>query len=146
MSKRLDVVLAVKALIEAALPGADVKGFDNQAPFPQRIPANGLAIVRDGSPGDPEVDLSPLTYHYEHRIPVELAAYSSAGRTPAEALDDMMQSIGTRVAAYRTLGGLCDWLDVYEPEVDDISETGTTAGKGAEIVVIASYSVTSPLN
>jgi hypothetical protein len=35
--------------------------------LPERIPANGLIILRDGKPGEPEVTLSPLTYFYEHR-------------------------------------------------------------------------------
>ena len=35
--------------------------------LPERIPASGLIILRDGKPGDPEVTLSPLTYFYEHR-------------------------------------------------------------------------------
>jgi hypothetical protein len=32
--------------------------------LPERIPAAGLLILRDGEPGEPEVTLSPLTYHY----------------------------------------------------------------------------------
>ena len=35
--------------------------------LPERIPATGLIILRDGKPGEPEVTLSPLTYFYEHR-------------------------------------------------------------------------------
>lgn len=30
--------------------------------LPERIPAIGLIILRDGKPGEPEVMLSPLTY------------------------------------------------------------------------------------
>ena len=30
--------------------------------LPERIPATGLIIPRDGKPGEPEVTLSPLTY------------------------------------------------------------------------------------
>lgn len=37
--------------------------------LPERIPAAGLIILRDGQPGEPEVTLSPLRYHYQHRIP-----------------------------------------------------------------------------
>ena len=35
--------------------------------LPERIPAAGLIILRDGQPGEPEVTLSPLRYHYQHR-------------------------------------------------------------------------------
>lgn len=31
--------------------------------LPERIPAAGLIILRDGQPGEPEVTLSPLLYH-----------------------------------------------------------------------------------
>lgn len=33
----------------------------------ERMPAAGLLILRDGEPGEPEVTLSPLAYHYQHR-------------------------------------------------------------------------------
>ncbi len=32
--------------------------------LPERVPAGGLLILRDGEPGEPEVTLSPLAYHY----------------------------------------------------------------------------------
>ena len=39
--------------------------------LPERVPAMGLLILRDGDPGEPEVTLSPLPYHYQHRAEVE---------------------------------------------------------------------------
>lgn len=32
--------------------------------LPERVPAGRLLIRRDGEPGEPEVTLSPLRYHY----------------------------------------------------------------------------------
>ena len=32
--------------------------------LPERIPPLGLMILRDGSPGEPSVTLSPLTYNF----------------------------------------------------------------------------------
>lgn len=60
-SKREQVLDAIKALVAAALPDADVKRNLAKA---DRIPPGGLVIVRDGDPGDPEVMLSPLLYIY----------------------------------------------------------------------------------
>jgi hypothetical protein len=40
--------------------------------LPERIPATGLIILRDGQPGEPEVTLSPLRYHYQHRAELEV--------------------------------------------------------------------------
>ncbi|MGI4879908.1 MAG: hypothetical protein ACRYG4_20730 [Janthinobacterium lividum] len=145
MSKRLDVLAAVKVLVQAALPGADVKGLDGSAARPTRIPPNGLAIIRSGDPGPPEVDLSPLNYNYEHAIPVEISGYQSSSRTNDEAVDDMASAIGRAVEADRTLGGLCDWLDVEAPSVDDIATEGATVAAGTTLTITASYSTPNPL-
>ena len=36
--------------------------------LPERVPTSGLIILRDGDPGDPAVTLSPLLYHFQHRV------------------------------------------------------------------------------
>ncbi|WP_347270986.1 hypothetical protein [Rhizorhabdus histidinilytica] len=146
MSKRLDVNKAELALLKAALPGAEVKGLDNDAAFPDRVPPNGLVILRAGNPGEAEVTLSPLTYHWEHRSPVEVAAYSSATATNSEALDAMLVAIGAAVVADRTLGGLVDWLDVEPASPEDLAATGAKPAKGEIIMLVASYATTNPLN
>jgi hypothetical protein len=70
--------------------------------LPERVPADGLLILRDGEPGEPEVTLSPLAYHYQHRTEIEAVVQSShrdAG------LDSLCASIGAALAVDRTLGG-----------------------------------------
>jgi hypothetical protein len=108
-SKREQVIDAVKALVASALPNADVK---RNLDKPERIPPGGLVIVRDGDPGEPDVLLSPLTYVYEHRIPLEVAAFPSSTLSREEALDQMLSDIGAAVAADRTRGGLWEIIDV----------------------------------
>ena len=49
--------------------------------LPERIPASGLIILRDGKPGDPEMTLSPLTYFYEHRAELEVVIRPGPGAT-----------------------------------------------------------------
>ncbi len=51
--------------------------------LPERIPATGLIILRDGKPGEPEVTLSPLTWFYEHRPAASPGYFSTKGATPA---------------------------------------------------------------
>ena len=48
--------------------------------LPERIPAAGLIILRDGQPGEPEVTLSPLRYHYQHQQEVNtyIASHAAA--------------------------------------------------------------------
>ncbi|MCG7350030.1 hypothetical protein [Sphingomonas sp. ACRSK] len=146
MSKRLDVLAAVKALIESALPGATVLGLDGKDAAPARVPPNGRVVVRSGEPGEPEVDLCPPVYHYDHRIPIEVDGYQTTARTGEEVIDEMMGRIGTAVEADRTLGGLCDWLEPTVPNTDDIYVEGANPARGGDFDLVASYSTTSPLN
>jgi hypothetical protein len=141
-SKREQVIEAVKSLLASALPNAEVK---RNLDKPERIPPGGLVIVRDGDPGEPDVLLSPLVYVYEHRVPIEIAAFASASLSREEVLDQMLSSIGTAVAADRTLGGLCEFLDAEAPTSDDLETAGALSGRWAEAAIIAAYSTTNPL-
>ncbi|KQN33617.1 hypothetical protein [Sphingomonas sp. Leaf38] len=146
MSKRLDVLIAVKDLIELALPGAKVLGLDGKESPPATIPAAGMVIVRTGDPGEPEYTFSPLTYFYDHRIPIEVSTTGSPGISSEQALDEMLVAIGEGIALDRTLGGLCDWLDTSSAGTEDIyTEGGGQPPRGAELMIIASYSTTNPL-
>lgn len=142
-SRREQVVEAVVALLTAALPAAEVK---RNLAKPEWIPPGGLVIVRDGDPGDPEVTLSPLTYLYEHRIPVEIAVHDTGSGPRERALDMMLGAIGAAVASNRTLGGLCDFLEAEAPSTADIETAGARPGRWADIAFIAHYGVTDPLN
>lgn len=141
-SKREQVLDAVKALVVAALPFADVER--NRAK-PKSVAPGGTVIIRDGDPGEPEVDLSPLTYNYTHRIPLEIAAYETPSQSREKALDTLMSAIGAAIAADRTLGGLCDFLDAEAPTTDDLETAGAVAGRWADAVIVAEYAATSPL-
>ncbi len=141
-SKREQVLEAIKALVASALPSAEVK---RNLDKPERIPPGGLVIVRDGDPGEPEILLSPLTYIYEHRVPIEIAAFASASLTREQALDQMLAAIGEAVAAARTLGGLCEFLETEAPTSDDLETAGAISGRWADAAIIASYATANPL-
>ena len=111
--------------------------------LPERIPATGLIILRDGKPGEPEVTLSPLTYFYEHRLELEVVIQAGTGRDAL--FDALTSSIGTVLGADRTLGGLCDWVDAEAPEPVDLPIEGASALKAAVIVVVLHYATPDPL-
>ncbi|RDD69932.1 acyl-CoA transferase [Paracoccus versutus] len=110
--------------------------------LPERVPAAGLLILRDGEPGEPEVTLSPLTYHYQHRAELE-AVVQGANRDTG--FDTLCASIGAALAADRTLGGLCDWVEAEAPQPVDLPVDGAASLKAAVIPVILHYSVPDPL-
>lgn len=111
--------------------------------LPQRIPAAGLIILRDGQPGDPEVTLSPLRYHYRHRAELEVVVQTGTGR--ASAFDILIAAIGAALEADRTLGGICDWVEPEAPASVDLPIEGAAALKAAIITVVLHYSTTGPL-
>lgn len=111
--------------------------------LPERTPAAGLIILRDGQPGEPEVTLSPLRFHYQHRAELEVVVQASTGR--ASAFDSLIAAIGTALEADRTLGGLCDWVEPEAPASVDLPIEGAAALKAAVITVILHYTTTGPL-
>ena len=102
--------------------------------LPERIPATGLIILRDGQPGEPDVTLSPLRYHYQHRAELEVVVQTPNGR--ATAFDALIAAIGTALEADRTLGGLCDWVEPEAPASVDLPIEGSAALKAAIVTVV----------
>ncbi len=121
-----------------ALPATALRG----EVLPERVPAAGLLILRDGEPGEPEVTLSPLRYHYQHRAEIEAIVQ---GTNRDAAFDNLSASIGTALAADRTLGGLCDWVEAEAPQPVDLPVDGAASLKAAVIPVVLHYSTADPL-
>ena len=139
MSKREDVLTAL-FVAPAGVGGASVA---RNISLPTRIPTAGLVILRDGTPGEPEVSLSPLTYHYDHAAVVEVIVQGQA--TQDAQFDAICVAIGARLAANRTLGGLCDWLEGTAPDPTEIITEGGEPMKGAAVTITLTYSTASPI-
>ena len=56
MPSTRETILAALTAQLAARAGAEVR---RNATLPERVPAEGLVILRDGNPGEPDVTLSP---------------------------------------------------------------------------------------
>ena len=110
--------------------------------LPERIPPAGLLILRDGDPGEPEVTLSPLAYHYQHRAEIEAIIQ---GTNRDAAFDWLLVSLGAVIAADRTLGGFCDWIEAEAPQPVDLPVEGAASLKAAVIPVVLYYSTADPL-
>lgn len=68
MSRREAVLSALLDALRARLT-ATVRR--NEA-LPERVPAEGPVILRDGDPGEPDVTLNPRTEYLSHRVELEL--------------------------------------------------------------------------
>ena len=134
-----ETILAALQARLSTLPATALRGDV----LPERVPATGLLILRDGEPGEPEVTLSPLRYHYQHRAEIE-AVVQGANRDAA--FDTLCASIGAALAADRTLGGLCDWVEAEAPRPIDLAVDGAASLKAAVIPVVLHYTLTDPLS
>ena len=137
MSARETILTALHARI-SALPATALRGDV----LPERVPAEGLMILRDGEPGDPEVTLSPLRYHYQHRAEIEAVVQ---GPDRDADFDTLTASIGAVVAFDRTLDGLCDWIEAEAPQPVDLPVEGAASLKAAVIRVSLFYTTSDPL-
>lgn len=138
-TKREDVLSALFTALKGIIGAAVLR---NEV-LPEKIPPAGLLIMRDGQPGDPEVTLSPLRYHWQHRVEVELFVRGSAGLDLA--FDTLAEKVGLAVDADRTLGGRCDWIETDSPEPVDLAVEGATNIKAAVLMLTLHYVSDDPL-
>ena len=139
MSTPRETILTALADLLRTLPNVPVLRSEV---LPERVPAAGLLILRDGEPGDPEITLSPLAYHYQHRAEIE-AVVQGANRDTAFAT--LCASIGAAISADRTLGGRCDWVEAEAPRPVDLAVEGAASLKAAVIPVVLHYATSDPL-
>lgn len=103
---------------------------------PERVPPEGLLILRDGELGEPEVLLSPLLYVWTHTARIEV--YSTAGDLDAH-MDALLVSIGNALGANPTLNGLIDLMDIGPPDFDGAAPEGGPDIKAAVVPVRLTY-------
>ncbi len=84
MSTSRETILAALHARLSALPATAPHG----EVLPERVPADGLLILRDGKP---EVTLSPLRYHYQHHVKIETTVQ---GTDRDSGFDTLAASIG----------------------------------------------------
>ncbi|MCB1340626.1 MAG: acyl-CoA transferase [Pseudooceanicola sp.] len=137
-SKSEQVLTALLAVLEG-VSGPDV---ERNTGLPETVPPGGLVVLHDGDPGEPEVLLSPLTYLYEHEAELDVFVQAAASDS---AFDALKVAIGVAIAADRTLGGLCDWVEAVAPVPSDLPFVGAVALKAATIGVRLTYSTSDPL-
>ena len=138
MSARETILAALHARL-SLLPATALRG----EVLPERVPVEGLLILRDGEPGDPEVTLSPLCYHYQHRAEIEAIVQ---GRDRDVTFDALCVSVGAAIASDPTLSGLCDWVEAEAPQPVDLLVEGGASLKAAVISVVLHYGVADALS
>lgn len=114
--------------------------------IPQRIPAGGLVVVRDGETVEETPILSPLAWQIEHRAEVEITV---GGATPAARnalLDALLVDVAAAIIANRTLGGAVEWAQPSSASFEDVEFDGAAAARAASVPLSLWFTVAgSPL-
>lgn len=129
----------------SCLQGLDGPQVKRNEPLPAKVPAEGLVIVRDGDPGEPEVVLSPTRYVYQHQAEIEVLVQQADQAQRDAALDALLVAIGTALAADTTLGGTVDYARAGAPDILQENIEGAPTIKAAVVPVFLEYTTLNPL-
>lgn len=141
MSRREDILAALVTALDTALT-ARVR---RNEVLPEKVPAEGLVILRDGDPGEPDVTLNPRTEFYAHRVEIEAYVPHDPTGGGEAALDALLGSIGMALRIDPSLGGLAENLTPSAPETGALAIEGAAPILTARLVVTVEYLVSDPL-
>ena len=141
-SKAEQVLEAIKALLET-VPAVAV---ERNSVLPEKVPAGGLIILRDGDAGEPEQALGGFgNAYYQHAVEIEIYVEASDATARDAAYDALLQQIGVALEADPTLGGLAFGLTYRRPEPSIEAVEGAPAIKAATLTVTVDYETAAPL-
>jgi len=142
-SQRESAIGALFAVLGQLSLGTTVK---RNAALPERVSDHAMAILRDGEMGEPEVSLSPLTYHWQHQVAIELFVADPDASVRDARMDDLLIELAALIEADRTLGGVVEFADIGPPKFDELAPDGSSGIKACLLPVVLYYSSSGPLN
>lgn len=143
MSQRENAIGALFAVLGELSLGTTVK---RNAALPERIADHAMAILRDGEMGEPEVSLSPLTYHWQHQVAIELFVADPDASTRDARMDGLLTELATLIEADRTLAAVVEYAEIGQPKFDELAPEGTSGIKACLLPVVLHYSSAGPLS
>jgi hypothetical protein len=142
-SKAEQVLDALKALLET-IPDAVV---ERNSVLPEKVPAAGLIILRDGDPGEPEQALGGFgSTYYQHAVEIEVYVEEGDAAARDAAFDALLQQIGAVLEGDPTIGGLAFGLTYGRPEPSIEPIAGAPAIKTATLTATVDYESDAPLS
>ena len=142
MTSTREQVLA--ALVQRLQSGLTATVRRNEV-LPEKVPAAGLVILRDGDPGEPDVTLNPRTAFYSHRVELELFVMQPTASGGETLLDALIADVHAALAPDPSLGGLAENLVVTAPETGVLAVEGAAPILTARLTIIVDYLVSDPL-
>ena len=146
MSQRENAIGALFAVLGELSLGTSGTTVKRNAALPERIADHAMAILRDGEMGEPEISLSPLTYHWQHQVAIELFVADPDAAVRDARMDGLLVELATLIDMDRTLGGQIEYTEIGPPKFDELGPDGTSGIKACLLPVVLLYSSTGPLN
>jgi hypothetical protein len=143
MSHRENAIGALFAVLGHLSLGATVK---RNAALPERIADHAMAILRDGEMGESEVSLSPLTYHWQHQVAIELFVAEPDANARDTRMDGLLMELAALIEADRSLGGVIEYAEIGPPKFNELAPEGTSGIKACLVPVVLHYSSSGSLN
>ena len=139
MTKRETALQAVEAAL-ATIPGITIR---RDAARPAKVPPGGMVILDNGTPGDPQITLSPILYSYAHVAEIHAFVQSQRGQT--RTLDALLEAIGQALIADPSFGGAVEHSHFSAPDIETEAPEGAGTIQAATVPLILIYTVTNPL-
>ena len=114
--------------------------------LPERLSEHAMAVLRDGEMGEPEVSLSPLTYHWQHQVAIELFVADPDASERDKRMDGLLVELAALIEADRTLDGVIEYAEIGPPKFDELAPDGVSGIKACLLPVVLHYSSSGPLN
>ena len=143
MSQRENAIGALFAVLGQLSLVTMVK---RNAALPERVSDQAMAILRDGEMGEPEVSLSPLTYHWQHQVAIELFVADPDAAARDARMDGLLVELAALIEADRTLAGIVEYAEIGQPKFDEMAPEGTSGIKACLLPVVLHYSSAGPLS
>lgn len=141
-SRAEDILEKLRTMLVA---GCDAR-VERNSVLPEKIPADGLIVIYDGDPGEPELVLGGFNNaYYEHQIEVVLYVEEGNPAQRDQKFDAMLVQIGQVLEGNPKLDGLVAGLSYARPEIAIEPVIGAPAIKTGTLVIIAEYDTASPL-
>lgn len=142
MSKAEDVLNKLKELIEAQTSAKVERNMD----APEKVPADGLIVIHDGDPGEPDITLGGFSNtYYSHNIEIEIYVQEGSAAQRDAKFDLLLQQIDTVLQAKPPLEGIADGLLYGRPEITTQAVEGGAAIKTGILIVQADYEAPTPI-
>ncbi len=146
MSQRENAIGALFAVLGQLSLGMSGVAVKRNAALPERVGNHAMTILRDGEMGEPEVSLSPLTYHWQHQVAIELFVADADAAARDARMDGLLTELAGLIEADRTLGGVVEYAEIGSPKFDELAPDGSSGIKACLLPVVLHYSSSGTLN